>query len=223
MIRVLTLFAAALCLAAQAAWADPPQTTAVRATGIGRPPKHMTGPQARLMARRAAEVVAVRNLAAKLQGQPIPTGRAGTAHTRLDAVVRGFRYLPSRELPDGTIEVTVELAQPGTSPPQKPAPCKPNLGAAPEQPAQLHKPPAEPPARSKHPPPQRHDQVQRQTTDPPVRMDQTQAQLDAHAAHLTAAIAALQQQLDALRQDVAELRAALADLRQPETPPLREP
>jgi multidrug resistance efflux pump len=72
----------------------------------------MTGPQAKLMARRAAEVIAVRNLAAKLHGQSIPQDRAGTAHVRMDAVLGGFRYLPPRELPDGTFEVTVELAEP---------------------------------------------------------------------------------------------------------------
>lgn len=67
----------------------------VRATGIGRPPARMRGTRARLMARRAAEVVAVRNLAGKLG-----LGRSAT--------VRGFRYLPARLLPDGRIEVTVE-------------------------------------------------------------------------------------------------------------------
>lgn len=67
----------------------------VRATGIGRPPIGPPPAQARLMARRAAEVVAVHNLALKLG---LPSG------TR----VRGFRYLPPIYHPDGRVEVTVE-------------------------------------------------------------------------------------------------------------------
>ncbi len=47
------------------------------------------------MARRAAEVVAVRNLAGKFG-----LGRGAT--------MRGFRYLPARLLPDGRSEATVE-------------------------------------------------------------------------------------------------------------------
>jgi hypothetical protein len=80
----------------------------VRATGIGRPPPGRSGAQARLMAQRAAEVVAVRNLAAQLSGaglaepgQQVAAGPAG--------LIRGFRYLPARQLPDGSVEVTVEL------------------------------------------------------------------------------------------------------------------
>lgn len=71
----------------------------VRATGIGRPPKHLQGPRARLMARRAAEVVAVRNLARKI---PAPFARP----------VRNFRYVAERNLDDGRVEVTVEWRAP---------------------------------------------------------------------------------------------------------------
>lgn len=73
----------------------PVSTQVVLATGVGRPPAHLRGVQARLMARRAAEVVAVRNLARKL---------GFSRHTR----VRGFRYLPARFLRNGWVEVTVE-------------------------------------------------------------------------------------------------------------------
>jgi hypothetical protein len=55
----------------------------------------MRGAQARLMARRAAEVVAVRNLASKLG---LPSG----------ARVPSFRYVEARELKGGAVEVTVE-------------------------------------------------------------------------------------------------------------------
>jgi len=66
----------------------------VRATGIGKPPGHMKGPRAQLMARRAAEVTAVRNLARKMQ----ESGRT----------LQGFRYVSTRRLQNGVIEVTVE-------------------------------------------------------------------------------------------------------------------
>jgi len=67
----------------------------VTARGMGFPPRHMRGAQAKLMARRAAEVVAVRNLAAQLG---LPAG----------ARVRSFRYVSAQELPGGAVEVTVE-------------------------------------------------------------------------------------------------------------------
>ena len=73
----------------------------VRATGIGRPPPQMRNPRARLMARRAAEVVAVRNLAVKL-------GRGR------HAIVRNFRYVSTRYRTDRSVVVTVESTRPAT-------------------------------------------------------------------------------------------------------------
>jgi hypothetical protein len=74
--------------------ADAGSNTVLRASGIGRPNPRIQGPRARLMARRAAEVVAVRNLAEK---------------TRLHGRKLGsFRYAQTRYLPDGRVEVTVE-------------------------------------------------------------------------------------------------------------------
>ncbi len=67
----------------------------IRAMGLGHPPPWMSGGQARLMARRAAEVRAVRNLAVKLG-----FGRR--------ARVRGFRYAATIYRPDGSVEVVVE-------------------------------------------------------------------------------------------------------------------
>lgn len=74
----------------------PSEVKGVVATGIGRPPPNIRGGRARLMARRAAEVIAVRNLARKL-------GLGARA------TVGGFRYLPAKYLPDGRVEVTVVL------------------------------------------------------------------------------------------------------------------
>ena len=68
----------------------------VRAEGIGKPPRRMSGARAKLMARRAAEVRAVRNLAIKLG-----YGRR--------AAVRGFRYVSTEYLVDGSVRVMVEI------------------------------------------------------------------------------------------------------------------
>ncbi|HEY3246187.1 MAG TPA: hypothetical protein VGM03_22825 [Phycisphaerae bacterium] len=84
------------------------QPVVLRATGIGKPTPGKPAAQAKLMARRAAEVVALRNLAAQVQGRT-PTETGGTLHTATDGLIRGYRFLPPRDLPDGTVEVTVEL------------------------------------------------------------------------------------------------------------------
>lgn len=68
----------------------------IRATGLGRPPARMAGPRAKLMARRAAEVAAVKNLSGKLAAD----GRE----------LRGFRYIKTVYRSDGWVEVTVESA-----------------------------------------------------------------------------------------------------------------
>lgn len=68
---------------------------AIRAMGLGHPPLWMGGGQARLMARRAAEVRAVRSLAMKLG-----SGR----RTR----ICGFRYAATAYRSDGTVYVVVE-------------------------------------------------------------------------------------------------------------------
>ena len=70
----------------------------VRATGIGYPPPRMKGAQARLMARRAAEVAAVRSLGRKL-------GLGSNAR------VGNFKYVAARYLPGGAVEVTVEAVR----------------------------------------------------------------------------------------------------------------
>ena len=67
----------------------------LRAAGIGKPPPRLSGAQARLMARRAAEVRAVRNLARKL-------GHGGRA------TVRGFQYRGTEYFSDGSVKVVVE-------------------------------------------------------------------------------------------------------------------
>ena len=70
-----TLIAIMLVMAPPAAdsTSQPAAGGVIRASGVGYPPEHMTGGRARLMARRAAEVVAVRNLAVKLSGRQLQT------------------------------------------------------------------------------------------------------------------------------------------------------
>jgi hypothetical protein len=85
---------------------NPP--AAIRTTGIGKPSPGRPSAQSRLMARRAAEVVAVRNLAAKLHNVSVDSTE-GTGHITMATRIRGFRYRSSRLLPDGRVEVTVEL------------------------------------------------------------------------------------------------------------------
>jgi hypothetical protein len=77
----------------------PTPTAAVQAVGIGYPPPRLPGVQGRLMALRAAEVVAVRNLAVRLGVGP--QGRLPT-----------FRYVSTKYLPNGSVEVTVETTVP---------------------------------------------------------------------------------------------------------------
>jgi len=77
----------------------PMPAAAVQALGIGYPSPKLPGAQGRLMAQRAAEVVAARNLAVKLGVGP--RGR-----------LPSFRYVSTKNLPNGAIEVTVETMLP---------------------------------------------------------------------------------------------------------------
>ena len=88
----------------------------VCATGIGRARKGLSGAQARLMAERAAQVVACRNLLVKLQREAgVGPGEGGSAIIR--GTIAGHHYLPTRFLADGTAVVTVVLnVSPSPSP-----------------------------------------------------------------------------------------------------------
>lgn len=74
------------------------------AEGIGKPPAGKPPAQARLMARRAAEVVAVRNLA--LANAGVDTSLR-TAHIRWSGVVRGYRVKRVEARSDGSVRVVV--------------------------------------------------------------------------------------------------------------------
>ncbi|MHC5110894.1 MAG: hypothetical protein ACYTHJ_13575 [Planctomycetota bacterium] len=70
-------------------------TQVIRVEGKGLPPKKYQGNRARMMARRAAEVVAVRNLARHLG-------------LRSPARLRGFKYRQPVYHKDGSVTVSVE-------------------------------------------------------------------------------------------------------------------
>ncbi len=110
MIHILLASVSILCPPAQHATTQPAARSVIRATGIGFPPRHLTGARARAraLARRAAEGGALRTLAAKLAASEQPPARLPARQTRLKASLRGFRYLEPRYLPDGSVEVTVE-------------------------------------------------------------------------------------------------------------------
>ncbi|MCX7918977.1 MAG: LPP20 family lipoprotein [bacterium] len=98
----------------------PPGPPVIRATGYGAPPPPRPGgtpAQARLLAQRAAQADAYRNLAERIKGVRIEgettvqdfITRDDRIRTRVDAVIRGARVVSARELPDKTFEVVVEV------------------------------------------------------------------------------------------------------------------
>ncbi len=80
----------------------------VRAEGVGRAKPGTPAAQARLMAERAAQQVALRNLAAKVFGEEISRDD-GTKRVQVEGFIRGHRFLPAKVNDDGSVEVTVEL------------------------------------------------------------------------------------------------------------------
>jgi hypothetical protein len=98
----------------------PPGPPIIRATGYGAPPPPRPGgtpAQARLLAQRAAQADAYRNLAERVKGVRIDSEttvidfitRDDRIRTRVDAVIRGAQVISSRELPDRTFEVVIEI------------------------------------------------------------------------------------------------------------------
>jgi len=89
-----------------------PVDIVLRATGTGRPPANAAGAQARLMAERAAVLVALRNLAVKL-GRSQTDVRTGTV--KVEAFLAGHRLADRRYEynDDGSlkaVEATVEIS-----------------------------------------------------------------------------------------------------------------
>ncbi|NLX12160.1 MAG: hypothetical protein GXY44_00695 [Phycisphaerales bacterium] len=89
----------------------PADQPVVRANGIGRSPDRYRGVRARLMAERAARIVATRNLLAKITWAETPCPQSG--HRRIEGRLSGVRYLPTVFHPDGSAEVIAEVSRHG--------------------------------------------------------------------------------------------------------------
>ena len=86
-----------------------PGDNIIIAKGIGKPPTYaVSSTQSKLMAQRAAVVVAQRNLA-KVVGKVVKETRGSVSRTRVNAFIRGARVREVRELSNGWMEATLEL------------------------------------------------------------------------------------------------------------------
>ncbi len=85
-----------------------PDSVIVEAGGYARAGAGLTGPQARLMAERGAQVVAARNLLNKLH-QLGADDRDPTRRALLDGVLAGHRYLPTEFIDGRTAVVRVQV------------------------------------------------------------------------------------------------------------------
>ena len=122
-IVVLLLFAVALsgCYVVPAKEATPRyewSPVTLRATGAGVPPQRAISPaQARLMAKRAAKIDAMRNLLEQAYGVNISSRssvrdfvlQSDSVRARVDAYIRGAKIVDVRYLQDGSVEVDMEV------------------------------------------------------------------------------------------------------------------
>lgn len=91
----------------------------VSAKGIGYPPKEIANPgQRRILAERAAETVALRNLAEKIKGTIVESSTTtekqivseDKIQLRVQTVIKSAKIINSIDLPDGSVEVIMEAA-----------------------------------------------------------------------------------------------------------------
>jgi hypothetical protein len=95
--------------AAQTGKGDPLGKAAIRVTGLGKAPDSKRGtPQGKLMAERAAELVAKRNLALAI-GQVSVEGTDRDREIFVSKFVRGAHITSKKVNEDGSVEVTMEL------------------------------------------------------------------------------------------------------------------
>jgi hypothetical protein len=96
----------------------------IKATGSGAPPKDVTGPQSRLLAQRAAQMDAMRNLGENILGVEIKSKtivkdfvtQNDEIKSKFEGFIQGAKVTQVRELEDGTVEVDVEIALIGLKP-----------------------------------------------------------------------------------------------------------
>ena len=85
----------------------------VRAVGIGRARPGLQGPQARLMAERAAQLDAARQLLAKTNPASVQYFPESKRRV-IQGTLRGQHYRPAYFSPDGTARVVAEIPNKGT-------------------------------------------------------------------------------------------------------------
>jgi hypothetical protein len=97
-------------------------TGEVYATGIGAPPaRPANAAQARAMAERAAQVVALRNLLETVKGVRVDSEtvvenfmtKSDVIRTKVDGIVKGARIVKKQFMPDGSVEVLVAMSMKG--------------------------------------------------------------------------------------------------------------
>ena len=105
-----------LALSVAAAWAQPARPAEpgadeadITATGQGGARAGLAPAQARLMAERAAHVVATRNLARKIFGQEVQLDETGSGTGALEVFLKGVRQVSSTPVEGGQYEVTVGI------------------------------------------------------------------------------------------------------------------
>ena len=97
-------------------------TGEVYATGIGAPPaRPANAAQARAMAERAAQVVALRNLLETVKGVRVDSEtvvenfmtKSDVIRTKVDGIVKGARIVKKQFMSDGSVEVLVAMPMKG--------------------------------------------------------------------------------------------------------------
>jgi len=101
---------------------EPSKPRIFRAKGIGIPSKKHTNPTlARTLAMRAAQADAMRNLAQEIQGAQIDSEttvkdymtESDNVRIGVNSYLRGARMIDKKEMPDGAVEVEMEVEVPG--------------------------------------------------------------------------------------------------------------
>jgi TolB-like protein len=101
---------------------EPSKSRIFRARGIGIPSAKHTNPTlARTLAARAAQADAMRNLVQEIQGAQVDSKttvkdfvvESDQVNVQVSSFLRGARIIDKREMPDGAVEVEMEVEVPG--------------------------------------------------------------------------------------------------------------
>jgi hypothetical protein len=102
---------------------EPSKPRIFRARGIGIPSeKHKNPTLARTLAARAAQADAMRNLVQQIEGAQVDSkttvkdfvAESDQVNVQVNSFLRGARIIDKREMPDGAVEVEMEVEVPGT-------------------------------------------------------------------------------------------------------------